>query len=446
MEEKSSYEQNLKTNSISKLDVVIMSVSAAAPAMCLGGSFGTIMQGSGSAVSLAFLIATVVIVMIGLNYGKLSKKYNSAGGTYSYIRSVFGERVGFISGWVYMGVNVCTGVIGAIFATYIHELFPAIPLWLGVFILLIPIFFVGWNGVEMTTKVLIAVWALQMILLIYPAIRIMFLQNGSVGNVLANSTQAFVPSYGLSGLMVGVLVCVWAFVGFECPAYMGEELKGGSKSVKIAMTVSAIAIGLVYVIACWLWTAGMTSSDVEAIKNSPTTLSDFANLVGYAFGGKLISIATILSCVGCFFAFSTSTPRCLFDMGRTGYLPSALSKVNKHQTPHFALIAYCVVWTIVALFGAYGNTDVLFTFMALFASASYLLICMANLKDSWKEKGAKALITTKIIPIVSALILLYMIFSSDIMYIIVLVAWAVVASIASIPWYNHRKKALNKNA
>ena len=37
-------EQNLKQDSISKLDVIIMSVSAAAPAMCLGGSFGTIMQ------------------------------------------------------------------------------------------------------------------------------------------------------------------------------------------------------------------------------------------------------------------------------------------------------------------------------------------------------------------------------------------------------------------
>ncbi|MFR5072291.1 MAG: amino acid permease [Bianqueaceae bacterium] len=136
--------QNLKQDSIGKLDVIIMSVSAAAPAMCLGGSFGTIMQGAGSAVALAFLLATAVIVMIGLNYGQLSSRYNSAGGTYSYVRSVFGEKAGFVSGWIYMGVNICTGVIGAIFATYLHELFPAIPLWAGVLILLVPIF--SWDG------------------------------------------------------------------------------------------------------------------------------------------------------------------------------------------------------------------------------------------------------------------------------------------------------------
>ena len=423
-------EQNLKQDSISILDVVIMSVSAAGPAMCLGGSFGTIMQGAGKAVSLAFLLATLVIVMIGLNYGQLSRRYNSAGGTYSYVRGVFGEKVGFVSGWVYMGVNICTGVI---FATYLHEMFPAIPQWLGVLILLVPIFFVGWNGVEMTTKALMA-------LLIYPAIRIMTLRAGEVENILANSAQAFVPSYGISGLMLGVLVCVWAFVGFECPAYMGEELRGGSRSVKIAVTVSAIAIGLVYVIACWFWTAGMNMADVEAIQNSPTTLNDYAALVGYAMGGRLISIATIVSCIGCFFAFSTSTPRCLYDMGRTGYLPKSLSKVNKHQTPHIALIAYCVVWTAVALFGAYGNTDVLFTMMALFASVSYILICAANIKDRWNEKGAKAVVLNKIVPAAAIAVLMYMVFSSDGVYLLVTALWIVASAIASVVWYNRRKK------
>lgn len=103
---------------------------------------------------------------------------------------------------------------------------------------------------------------------------------------------------------------------------MGEELKGGSKAVKITMTVSAIAIGLVYVVVCWLWSAGMTAENIEAIKTSPTTLTDYALLVGYTMGGKLISIATIVSCIGCFFAFSTSTPRCLYDMGRTRLQPS----------------------------------------------------------------------------------------------------------------------------
>ena len=432
-------EQTLKENSVSILDVVIMSVCAAGPAMCLGGSFGTIMQGTGSAVALAFLIATIVIVMVGISYGQLSMRYNSAGGTYAYVRSVFGAKAGFTSGWVYMGVNVCTGVIGAIFATYLHELVPAIPMWLGVLILLVPIFFVGWNGVEMTTKALVVVWLIQMGLMIYPAVKVILLRAGVIENVLVSSMQGFRPSYGISGLMLGVLVCVWSFVGFEGPAYMGEELKGGSKSVKTAVTISAVAIGVVYVLVCWLWTAVMQNADMEVIQNSPTTLADYAALVGYTSGGTLVSISTLVSCIGCFFAFSTTTPRCLFDMGRTGYLPEAFSKVNKHQTPHISLIAYCAVWTLVALFGAYVSTDVLFTMMALFASVSYVLICAANVKDRWTEKGAGAAIVNKIVPLISSLILAYMIFSSDPVYIAVTAVWTLAAWITSLIWSKKQK-------
>ena len=426
-------ETNLKQNSISKLAVIIMSVSAAAPAMCLGGSFGTIMQGAGSAVSLSFLLATIVIVMVGLSYGQLRARYNSAGGTYAYVRSVFGQKTGFVSGWVYMGVNICTGVIGAIFAIYLHELVPAIPIWLGVFILLVPIFFIGWRGVEMTTKALIVVWLVQMALILYPAIRVIALRAGAA-EITANPGQAFTPSYGISGLMLGVLVCVWAFVGFECPAYMGEELKGGSRSVKIAIAVSAVAIGLVYVVACFLWTAAMQPEEIEAIKDSPTTLADYARLVGYESGGTLISISTLVSCIGCFFAFSTSTPRCLYDMGRTGYLPQSFAKVNKYQTPHISLIVYCVVWVAVALFGAYVSVDILFTMMALFASVSYVLICVAHIKDRAGEKGIPSAIVNKIVPVISSLILLYMIFSSDWIYILVTALWTAAAWVASLFW------------
>ena len=426
--------QELKKDSVSKTDVIIMSVSAAAPAMCLGGSFGTFMQGAGTAVSLAFLLATIVIVMVGWNYGQLSSRYNSAGGTYSYVRSVLGARAGFVSGWIYMGVNVCTGVIGAIFATYLHELIPAIPIWLGVLILLVPIFFVGWNGVEMTSKALIVVWAIQMVLILYPAIKVIALRAGVIENVAAHSMQAFVPSYGLSGLMLAVLVCVWSFVGFECPAYMGEEIRGGNRSVKIAITVSGAAIGLIYIIACWLWTAVMQQADLEAVKNSPTTLADYAVLVGYTTGGKLISISTLVSCVGCFFAFATSTPRCLYDMGRTGYLPEAFSKVNSHKSPHISLIVYCIVWTAVALFGAYVNADILFTMMALFASVSYVLICVANIKDRWKENSPSSILSNKVIPVIASVILLYMLFSSSPMYIAATAVWTLVAWLVSFLW------------
>ena len=58
-------ETTLKANSISKLDVIIMAICAAGPVMCLSGSLGDIMSGSGTAAALAFLLATVVLILVG---------------------------------------------------------------------------------------------------------------------------------------------------------------------------------------------------------------------------------------------------------------------------------------------------------------------------------------------------------------------------------------------
>lgn len=72
-------ETTLKANSISKLDVIIMAICAAGPVMCLSGSLGDIMSGSGTAAALAFLLATVVLILVGSSFGQLSARYNSAG-------------------------------------------------------------------------------------------------------------------------------------------------------------------------------------------------------------------------------------------------------------------------------------------------------------------------------------------------------------------------------
>lgn len=437
-------ETTLKANSVSKLDVIIMAICAAGPVMCMSSSLGDIMAGSGTAAALAFILATVVLILVGSSFGQLSARYNSAGGTYAYVRSVFGERTGFVAAWLNIGVTICTGVIGAVFSTYLHELVPAIPYWAGILILLIPIFFIGWRGVEMSTKVLIIVWIVQMALIIYPAIHIWSMNPYGISNVLSNSAQGFTPTNGVSGLMLGVLVCVWCYVGFEGPAYMGEELKGGNKAVKFAIPFSAIGIGLVYAISCWVWTASMDLSDpaVAALVNSGsgTLMVDYCNLVGYAMGGKLISIAALVSCIGCFIAFATTSPRGLYDMGRNGYLPAATANVNKYQTPSISLVIYCAAWLLAALYGAYGNMSHLFTFMAIFASAAYIMICAANIKDRWHETGLKSVLQDKVLPLIAIAILVYMIVSSDASTLLATGIWLAGCIIAAFIWYGTRKQ------
>jgi hypothetical protein len=72
----------LKAGAIGGTEITIMSICAAGPAMCVGGSMGLLAQQTGRGVSLSAILATLVVLLIGLSSGTLSEKYNRCGGTW----------------------------------------------------------------------------------------------------------------------------------------------------------------------------------------------------------------------------------------------------------------------------------------------------------------------------------------------------------------------------
>ena len=417
----------LKKDAISLGSVIVYSISAAAPAMCIGGSMGFIMGGVGLAVPLAFLIATIVVVLISASYSQLSERYNSAGGTYSYIRRVFGPEMGWWVGWIYIGITFTVGCVGAIFATYLCSLFTPLPLWLGIVIIAIPTFYVGWKGIQLTTKGLVVLWLVQTALMVWPAIAAFRSQAPAMPDigrqVLAYS---WIPSLGSKGLAMAVLLCIWSYVGFETPAYLGEEIKGGSRAVKIAIPVGSVAIGITYVVVTWLWVSSISPANLAKISGSGTAIFDYCSLIGYPLGRWLITISVCMSCLACWFSFVTALPRMLYDMGRTRALPKSFARLNRHSAPSVGLIVTMALWLGAALFGAYGSVDTLFSLMSSFACIAYALVCAAAIKDRWKEKGLTSFLIDKAVPVLAIGIMLWMLSSMSPGYLAAVGAWAAV--------------------
>ncbi|MHB0897808.1 MAG: APC family permease [Spirochaetales bacterium] len=417
----------LKKDAISLNSVIIYSISAAAPAMCIGGSMGFIMGGVGLAVPLAFLIATVVVVLISASYSQLSERYNSAGGTYSYIRRVFGPEMGWWVGWIYIGITFTVGCVGAIFAIYLCSLFTPLPLWLGIILIAIPTFYVGWKGIQLTTKGLVILWLVQTALMVWPAIAAFNSQAPSLPDVGKQLfASSWIPSLGSKGLAMAVLLCIWSYVGFETPAYLGEEIKGGSKAVKIAISVGSVAIGITYIVVTWLWVSSISAENLAKISGSGTAIFDYCTLINYPLGRWLITISVCMSCLACWFSFVTALPRMLYDMGRTKALPKSFAKLNRHSAPSVGLIVTMILWLGAALFGAYFSVDTLFSLMSSFACIAYALVCAAAIKDRWGGKGLKSFFIDKAIPILAIGIMLWMLSSMSAGYLVAVGAWALV--------------------
>lgn len=436
----------LKANSTSRLAVVLMAVSGAAPAMCVGGSFGTLASASGTNVALAFLVATLGIVFAGLNYGSMAMRHNGCGGTYSYVKAAMGVRMGFWTACVYVVPLLCAAIPCALSAVNLNYLVPGIPSWVWGFAVAAVLFLICIRGIELTSTALIIVWVLQMVLLIWPAIKIISMTAGDLDTSwLVNSMQAFNPgaeaAHGFSGVTAGALVAIWAFVGFEAPAYMGEEIKGGAKSVRFCLIAGGILCGVIYAIVCWLWVGAMTPEQMAVLAGHENFLVAYCEMVGYIMGGKIVALSIIFSALACGLVFLSMGSRFYYDMGRKGYLPKVFARTNKFKAPHVGLILYTAHWYLIGIFGMYGDINWLFNLQAISAVLSYMIVCVANAKDRWKDNGSfGAIIGSKIVPLLALAVLMTMFVTSDFMYMWPLIIWWAVAVVIMLVWYPGYKR------
>ena len=104
MTSKTGQQTNLKKDSLGVLGAVAMGICGAAPALCIGGTFGLLVLQTRTGISTAALLATLVMLLVGFSYSSLSQKYNSCGGNFSYINAVLGPKVGTWSAFVYFFV------------------------------------------------------------------------------------------------------------------------------------------------------------------------------------------------------------------------------------------------------------------------------------------------------------------------------------------------------
>ena len=427
---------HLKKDSIGILGAVAMGICGAAPALCIGGTFGLLVLQTRTGISTAALLATIVMLLVGLSYSYLSQNHNSCGGNYSYINSVLGKKAGTWSAFIYFVVFFASsGCPPTVFNIYLNN-FIEIPAYITMLFFVIPMVFIALTGVEMNTKILVFVWIIQIILLMLPPIIIINMTPEEFDLALATE-RAFEPGLGLIGLSNAALIWGWSFVGFEIPAFMGEELRGGVKAVRKSIIWSVIGVGCTYIFICSLWTANLTPEMLDKIAGSGDAVAMICRLFSYAAGSNAISIAVLISCWASALAFYSMMPRFLYDLGRKGILSNKFTILNKKQIPQIGVIAYGISAIVACLYGSYAYIDGylngvndFFTMQAICASIAYILICLSHIKEEIHDHTfIKGIIFSKIIPIIAICILLYLILSSGIRYVIATIVWMIMAYI-----------------
>jgi amino acid transporter len=370
--------------------------------MVSGGTYGTedIIHGAGYGMGIFLLLLTPLIWSLPTTYmiGELSSALPVEGGYYAWVRRALGNFWGFQEAWLSLVASIFDmAIYPTLFVLYLTRLFP----W----------FSVGHRGVMVGMAVVtvcavmnilgirvVAISSLWLFFLLSAPFALMVLI--APARVGALSDVIFVPSASNVGLVGGLLICMWNYMGWDNASTIAAEVRRPQRTYPKAMLLAVIVVALSYVLPFTaMWLTGIPSSAFET-----GSWADLAGMMGGLVGGPLAArtfrvalvLGGMMSAFGMFNALVMSYSRLPLAMAQDGMLPSVFGKLQpKTRAPWVAILVLATGWALCLGLGferlvtldilLYG-TSLLLEFVALVA----LRIKEPDLRRPFRVPGGMA--------------------------------------------------------
>jgi amino acid transporter len=334
---------SLKRNVLSLPEVLAQSVANMAPSAALALLPLLVFLNAGNGTWLSFLIAVILMGCVGYCAVQFAKRMQSAGSFYVWVTRGLGPGAGYASGWGLQLGYLATGVVtvlgfGVFGADLIHRFVPAVdPLnpWLQVGLYLLGIgvtLTLAITDIQLSARTTLTLESISVAAILTLVVAV-FIARGPI-DLSQLTFSGVVPG----GIVVGVVLAIFAFVGFESAGSLGMEARNPYKNVGRAILWSAIAVGLFYVVVSYTQTLGFQPTGGFAKSEAP--MPDLAALIG--LGGildKVISAGIMLSTLACTLACINASARVAFTMAHDGMGVPALARAHRtRKTPRAAIL------------------------------------------------------------------------------------------------------------
>ncbi|MBD3881632.1 APC family permease [Phormidium tenue FACHB-886] len=382
-EARSSSASGLRPDCLPFSEVLAQSIANIAPTVTPTVNAALVFASAGTGTWFTYVLATIGLVFVGLNINQFARRSASPGSLYAYIARGLGTTAGVITGWGLVLAYMLTAMaVLSGFANYGQVLLAPLgitPSPVFLFAICAGIaWYVAYKDIQLSTVIMLAVEAASVGLILILGMIIL----GNKGYVV-DTTQLTLQGVKPNGIMLGLVLGVFSYVGFESATTLGDEAKRPLRNIPRAVILSTIASGTFFVIMSYIETLGFQGTSV-IFNESAAPMTDLANFAGVGFFGILIEICALISLFACAIASINAGSRILFSMGRHGIFHSAVGRAHgRNETPHIAvtvtsLIAFLIPM-ILSFMGVkpldiYAYTGTIATYGFLVA---YILISIA---------------------------------------------------------------------
>ncbi|KAL5292590.1 SLC7A1.2 family protein [Megaselia abdita] len=319
---------------------------------------------AGPSVCLSFAVAALASLFAGLCYAEFGARVPKAGSAYVYSYVCIGEFAAFVIGWnllleYVLGASAVCRAISLYLDTLVNKsiettftsiapmctsgdcffagYFDFLAFGLAIFFGAIMAF--GVNTSKTLTNICTVTNILVLIFVVIAgavAVGIKyddFFENWKLpGN---NSTEQgsghFFP-FGWSGMFKGAATSFFGFVGFDCIATTGEEVKNPRKNIPKSIMLSLVAIFLCYFFVSAVVTLMLPYYEQDI--NAPLPYAFESIGKSWEFAKWIVTVGGLIGLFASLFGALFPIPRVIYSMAEDGLVFRCLGKVHqKLKTP-----------------------------------------------------------------------------------------------------------------
>ena len=319
--------------------------------MVSGGTYGTeeIIHGAGYGHGILVLLFLPVLWCLPTAFmiGELSSALPQEGGYYAWVRRGLGNFWGFQEAWLSLAASIFDmAIYPTLFVFYLKQMSP----WFGL----------GNHGIYaglfvVATCAILNLAGIRVVgitslwlffLLSAPFAVIVVMAPLKIGAL--TEAHAAPAATGL-GLLGGVLVAMWNYMGWDNASTIAQEVERPQRTYPRAMMAAVVLVALTYVLPFTaVYLAGVPSSTFGEDGSWATVAGALGGrIVGFEWLRFLIVLGGMMSAFGMFNALVLSYSRLPLAMARDGMLPKFFGKISSRtRAPYVAIIVCATCWAL----------------------------------------------------------------------------------------------------
>lgn len=315
--------------------------------IALGGAIGTgLFYGSAEAIQLAgpatilsYLIGGFVIYLIIRMLGEMSTEEPVAGAFSHFAYEHWGEFPGFLAGWNYWFLYVLVSMTELTVIGVYMDHWIALPHWVTSLVVLLLVTAINLVNVKAFGEfefwfALVKILAVSG-MIVFGAILIisnMGGENVSVANLW--NYGGFFPM-GLTGVMISLLVVMFAFGGTELIGIAAGEADNPQKSIPKAVRQVMWRILIFYIGAI---TVIMVLNPWNVVGKEGSPFVIIFEHIGIPSAGHILNFVVLTAAISVYNSGIYSNGRMLFSLAEQGNAPRIFTSLSKNKVPYTAIL------------------------------------------------------------------------------------------------------------